>query len=114
MVSRSQRHKERIQGIRSDGTRSNVPLSAMIDQTSTNNIADTYTFAPFDYPQGILTYSAQSVVAGVPQALVAGIAFVPATRTLNWTKPTGTYVVRITAVNNSGQSAYDDINIVVT
>lgn len=114
MSSRSQAHKQRIQGVRSDGTVEGVVQNALVDQASTTAIADTYTHAAFAFPLGALTYSAQSLVGGVPVPLISGFTYVPATRTLNWTKTTGTYGIRITARNGANQMAYDDFNIVVT
>lgn len=117
MAGRSQDHKERIQGIRSDGRQKAVTNpNTLVNQTSTAAVADSYQFAAnsFATVEGVLRYQAHSVVGGVPQPLVAGITFNEATRTLNWTKAAGTYVVRITATNENGVSATDDFNIVVT
>lgn len=115
MPSRSQDHKQRVQGIRSDGSvYTGVPLTALVDQTSTNNVADTYTHAAFASPPGALTYSAESLVGGAPVPLIAGFSYNPATRQLSWTKATGTYVIRITARNLANEVAVDDFNIVVT
>lgn len=114
MAGRSQEHKQRIQGVRSDGGQMAVTVAnALVDQTSTADVADSYQFAAnsFTTPQGGLRYQAHSVVASVPVPLVSGITFTEATRTLNWTKAAGTYVVRITATNEWGVSNSDDFSI---
>lgn len=117
MPSRSQDHKERIQGVRSDGrTQAVTVANALVNQASTNAVADSYQFAAnsFATVYGVLRYQAHSVVGGIPVPLVAGITFNEGTRTLNWTKATGTYVVRITATNENNVSVSDDFDIVVT
>ncbi len=117
MASRSQEHKQRIQGVRSDGGTVAVTVAnALVDQTSSTGVADSYQFASnsFTTPQGGLRYQAHSVVSSVPGPLVSGFTFTEATRTLNWTKTTGTYVIRITATNEWGVSNSDDFNIVVS
>lgn len=113
MPNRSQRHKIAIQGIDSTGeiqpARNPVVAIPLVDQTSTDNVADTYQFAAgtFTTPAGTgaLTYSMQ------PQT---GFSFNPATRTISWTKPTGNYNVIIYATNGEGRWVSDDFNIVVT
>lgn len=117
MPSRSQNHKEHHQGVRSDGRTQAVTVpNPLVDQTSTSAVPDSYQFAANSFltVYGVLRYQAHSVVGGVPGPLVAGITFNEATRTLNWTKTTGTYIVRITATNENGVSAFDDYSIVVT
>lgn len=117
MPGRSQDHKERIQGVRSDGRQKLVTVAnALVNQTSSAAVADSYQFAAnsFSTVQGNLRYQAHSVVGGVPVPLVSGITFTEATRTLNWTKAAGTYVVRITATNENNVSVFDDFDIVVT
>lgn len=117
MPNRSQRHKRLIQGRASDGG-SGIPVvaAALVNQAGTNNVAGTYTFAvgSFTVQVGALTYSARSVVGGVSVPLVAGITFDPATRIIAWNKPTGVYIVRITAQSSAGWSAYSDTTITVT
>lgn len=117
MAGRSQDHKQRIQGVRSDGGQVAVTRpNALVDQTSSASVADSYQFASnsFATPYGSLRYQAHSVVAGVPGPLVSGITFTEATRTLNWTKAAGTYTIRITAINEWGVQYADDFDIVVS
>lgn len=117
MAGRSQDHKERIQGVRSDGSQNLATNpNTLVDQTSTTGVADSYQFAAntFLTLRGNLRYEANSVVGGIAVPLVAGITFNEATRTLNWTKTAGTYIVRITATNENGIDVSDDFNIVVT
>lgn len=116
-MGRSQLHKERVQGVRSDGSQQLVVLAnALVDQTSSTGVADSYQFAAnsFTTSQGGLRYEAQSVVSGVPKPLLSGFTFTESTRTLNWTKTTATYVIRITAYNEMGVSVSDDFDIVVS
>lgn len=121
MPTRSQAHKQRMQGAASDGSTLGggaAPVIAvpLVDQTSSNNVADTYTFAAgsFTVTAGGMHYGAQSVVGGIAVPLVAGITFNPLTRTFNWTKPTGTYIVRVSAQSDDNKVTTDDFNIVVT
>lgn len=120
MPTRSQRHKREIQGVDSDGSTTAVTVAnALVDQTSTSGVADSYQFAAnsFSTPDaGLpLRYEARSVVGGVEQALLTGITFTESTRTLNWTLTgAGTRVVRVYARNNINQYVSDDFNIVVS
>lgn len=119
-MTRSQIHKERIQGVRSDGSFVGVTRpNALVDQTSTSGVADSYQFAAnsFATPDAGLPvrYEAQSIVGGTPVPLQAGIAFNEATRTFSWTLTgAGTRVIRVTARNNLGEVITDDFNIVVS
>lgn len=118
-MGRSQLHKQRIQGVRSDGSSNAVTVAnALVDQTSSADVADSYQFASnsFSTPAagGDLDYEAFSVVSSVQVPLVAGITFNHLTRTFNWTKAAGTYVVRVIANNNQGQTVSDDFSIVAT
>lgn len=120
MVSRSQRHKREIQGVSSDG--STVPVTvanALVDQTSSSGVADSYQFAANSFATadaGLpLRYEAKSVVGGIPVALVAGLTFTEATRTFNWTLTgAGARTVRVYAYNHFGQSISDDFTITVS
>lgn len=120
MPTRSQVHKQRVQGQRSDGAVVAVTIAnALVDQTSSTGVADSYQFAAnsFSTPDaGLpLRYEIRSVVGGIEQAPVAGITFTEATRTLNWTLTgAGTRVVRVYARNNFNQYISDDFNIVVS
>ena len=117
MAGRSQEHKQRIQGVRSDGGQVAVTRpNALVDQTSSADTPDTYQFAAnsFATPYGNLRYEAQSVVDSVPVPLVSGITFTESTRTFAWTKAAGTYVIRVTARNEWGVQFTDDFNIVVS
>lgn len=114
---RSQIHKERIQSVRSDGSKVAVALdNALVNQTSAIDTPDSYQFASnsFSTAYGALAYKADSVVGGVPVPLVSGITFTESTRTFNWTKGAGTYIVRVTAINATGQQKTDDFDIVVS
>lgn len=121
MPNRSQVHKQRVQGITSRG--GTVPVTvanALIDQTSTDGVADSYQFAANSFAtadDGLpLRYEAVSVVGGEEQnSLIDEITFTEATRTLNWTiVGAGTHVVRVYATNRFGQKVSDDFNIVVS
>lgn len=116
MPSRSQDHKQRTQGVRSDGSFRSVTVpNALVNQASTAAVQDTYQFAANSFltVYGVLRYQVHSVVGGIPVPLVAGFAFNEATRTLTWTKAAGTYTIRVTATNEDGVSAFDDYDIVV-
>jgi hypothetical protein len=113
MPTRSQRHKFFIQGITSDGrvdiTKAVIVTNPLIDQTSTNNVADTYQFAAntFTTPAGVqpLLYTA---------TMPSGFSFNQGTRTFSWTKPTGVYNVTVYATNTANQQATDKFKITVT
>jgi len=119
-MTRSQIHKQRVQGVRSDGgvTAATV-ANALVDQTSSSGVADSYQFASnsFSTPDaGLpLRYEARSVTGGVEGPLAAGITFTEATRTLNWTLTgAGVRTVRVYARNSLGQSVSDDFTITVS
>jgi hypothetical protein len=120
MPTRSQRHKLAVQGVQSDGSTSAVTVAnALVDQTSSDGVADSYQFAANSFSTadaGLpLRYEARSVVASVEQALLAGITFTEATRTLNWTLTgAGVRTVRIYAINSLGQRVSDDFTITVS
>lgn len=119
MPTRSQQHKLRTQHVRSDGSTVAVTVAnALVDQTSTTGVPDSYQFAAnsFSTPDaGLpLRYEARSVVGGVEQALLSGFTFTESTRTLNWTKTTAVYTIRIYAFNAVGQYISDDFTITVT
>lgn len=120
MPTRSQRHKLEMQGLRSDGSTYPVTVpNPLVDQTSTTGVADSYQFAANTFlvaDAGLpLRYECRSVVGGVEQALLAGITFTEATRTLNWTLTgAGTRVVRVYASSHLGGRVSDDFNIVVS
>jgi hypothetical protein len=112
-MARSQLHKIRVQGVSSDGRMqpklNPTVANPLVDQTSTNNVADTYIFAAnsFATPAGTepLVYSI------APQA---GFSINSGTRTISWTKPTGVYYVTVYATNNTGRWVADDFKITVT
>ena len=119
MPNRSQRHRLAVQGVTSDGrVNPAFPVTVatpLVDQTSTNNVADTYAFAAgtFSTPAAAnpLTYTAsQAGRSGLP----AGMTFTAGTRTFNWTMPTGTYIINVQATNAFNQSTTDDFKIVIT
>lgn len=120
MPNRSQRHKLDVQGSRSDGSTVAVTVAnALVDQTSSDGVADSYQFASnsFSTPDaGLpLRYEAKSVVGGNPVALVAGLTFTEATRTFNWTlSGAGVRTVRVYAKNRIGQTVSDDFTITVS
>lgn len=120
MPTRSQRHKLAVQGVRSDGSTSAVTVAnALVDQTSSDGVADSYQFAAnsFSTPDdGLpLRYEAVSVVGGNPVPLIAGLTFTEATRTFNWTLAAGAArTVRVIATNSIGQEISDDFTITVS
>ena len=120
MPTRSQRHKEEIQGIRSDGSHTSVTVAnALVDQTSSSGVADSYQFASNSFATsdaGLpLRYEARSVVASVEQALISDIVFTEATRTFNWTiTGAGVHTVRVYATNQLDQRISDDFTITVS
>jgi hypothetical protein len=120
MPTRSQRHKKEIQGIGSDGSTSAVTVPhPLVDQTSSSGVADSYQFAANTFltaDDGLpLRYEPRSVVGGVEQALLAGITFTEATRTLNWTLTgAGVRTVRVYATNHFGQRVSNDFTITVS
>lgn len=119
MPTRSQEHLKRVGRPTSDGRYDPAfPVTVatpLVDQTSTNAVADTYQFAVGTFSTAAaalpLTYTAAQAGKG---SLPAGMTFTPGTRTFNWTLPTGTYLINVFATNKFNQQTADDFKIVVT
>lgn len=120
MPSRSQRHKQTVQGVRSDGGSATPTVAnALIDQTSSNGVADSYQFASNSFAvidDGLpLRYEACSVVGGAEVPLITGLTFTESTRTFNWTLATGAArTVRVYARSRYGNRVSDDFTITVS